>query len=267
MLEKTRIPDISSKYYAAIVDSCCALKVDTIRFTGGEPTLRLSAIVDFVDYASKHIKNLHVEIITNAHFAHTYDSCQYVLSEIPCLNTIIVSYDKFHAEFVPKENLENLVEYCKRNDVSVYGHACISDPSDILKIIEYGRELGISFNYQKALPLRSGGECYKYDCFDINVLAERCEQVSSFIYMPSYGITHCCSSLFCKGSESIRRLLAQQTINDYIQSSFYKLMNKYTFGDLCKMGEIEDAMLLPVHTHRCELCFIVISTVISRGML
>lgn len=172
-----------------------------------------------------------------------------------------------YAEFVPKKNLENIIKYCKRNDISVYGHSCISDASDVLKVFEYGRDLGISFNYQKALPLRIGGESYEYDCFDKRVFSERCGQMSSFIYMPSYGVTHCCSSLFCKASEDVRHLLARQTIDDYIQSSFYKLMDEHTFGNLCKMCEIEESMLLPVHTHRCELCFMAISTIISRGML
>lgn len=45
------------------------------------------------------------------------------------------------------------------------------------------------------------------------------------------------------------------------------MANKFIFCDFCKIDEIEEPMLLPVHTHRCELCFMVISNIISRGVL
>lgn len=255
--DSLNIPDLNSGEFGFIIDACKILKINTVRFTGGEPTILLPIISRFIQYAAKSLDNFYTELVTNAYFAVSEKACRRTLEKLSPLKRILLSYDKFHATSVPQSNVTTVINFCKRNNISISGQCAISEPYDILKLYEYENVFGIPFNYQKALPMKNGNKYYRYNCFEQEVLTKRCDQTLSFTYMPSYGITHCCSSLFCKGSEKVRSSIADFEISKFLELPLYKLLRKCTFGELLAHGNLGSDILTADCSHPCELCSVI----------
>jgi hypothetical protein len=255
--DSLNIPDLNSGEFGFIIDACKKLKINTIRFTGGEPTILLPIINKFIQSAAKSLDNFYTELVTNAYFAISEKACRRTLEKLGPLKRVLLSYDKFHARSVQQSNLTNIIDYCKMNTISISGQCAISEPSDILKLYEYENVFGIPFNYQKVLPMKNGNIYYPYHCFEQEVLVKRCDQILSFTYMPSYGITHCCSSLFCKGSEKVRHSIADFKVLKFLKLPLYELSRKYTFGELLAQVNLNSDMLTADCSHPCELCSVI----------
>ncbi len=89
-------------------------EISTIHFTGGEAFLYYDMLLILVELCNKIGKK--ATVITNAFWAKDeYTSCQklYQLKEAG-LYAIGVSYDQYHAEFVPAEYIRNVIRVAKK---------------------------------------------------------------------------------------------------------------------------------------------------------
>ncbi|HPM41372.1 MAG TPA: hypothetical protein PLY45_02940, partial [bacterium] len=104
---------------------------------------------------------------------------------------------------------------------------------------------------------------WPYKEFESEVLQTRCPQLSSFIYIPLYGFTHCCSSLFFRSPYELRKKLACPDIDLYLRTGFYRSMKRFSFGELSRMSGL-DMAFEPQDSFVCELCKKVVSGCISH---
>lgn len=89
-----------------------------VAITGGEPLLRYDEVIKIIKESSDAGKD--VTLITNGFWAKDIDITNKVLKElIYCgLKAITVSYDHFHAQFIPISAVKSLFSVLKNYDVS-----------------------------------------------------------------------------------------------------------------------------------------------------
>ncbi len=250
------IPDLSGRDYSHISKAIEVLGATTLRLTGGEPTLCIPEVCSFLKDINKFHPDTRVELVTNGLFASSSASAAELLSAIPNLCKVVFSYDRFHAERVTKKEIDNLINACDRLNVEVSGFASIAEPVDLCDVIDYEAAFGVRFKYQRVAPV--GGALrefigWPYKEFENEVLRAGCPQLSSFIYIPSYGFTHCCSSLFFRSPHEMRKKLADPDIGNYFKTNYYRLMTEFSFGELVQMSGRE-LSFQPQDSFACELC-------------
>lgn len=84
--------------------------IGVVVFTGGEPTLHMADL----EYGIRksHEMGLLTRVVTNAYWARSKDSASSMVSRLKeaGLDEINTSYDYYHAEFMPVENVYRFVE-------------------------------------------------------------------------------------------------------------------------------------------------------------
>lgn len=264
MCEHCGIPPLNEDEYGNVVDVCTSIEAESIQLTGGEPTLHPKIISGLLETVLIKFPKIAVELITNAHFGYSYDACHDVLGSIKNLRRVIVSYDRFHASYVGMARIKGVVEYCKRNDIEISGYAVVSTPDDLCRMLENEKLFGVQFNYQKTMPVGralANSEFFQCNKLDTQALSHKCPQSMSFVYFPTYGVTTCCSSLFFKAGELLRRSISNTNAMAYRNSKFYRYISNYTMGEIADMSS-NDGKCLEDYISVCELC----SHVVPRAL-
>ena len=93
--------------------------IDVISFTGGEPLL-------YWDNISKELNvgllnNIKLTISTNGFWARNEDSTKKMIEKLKSKNIkqIELSYDEYHAKFIPIENIYNIIDIAKIYNIVV----------------------------------------------------------------------------------------------------------------------------------------------------
>ena len=117
-------PDSTDRISENEIDSILGLIKDRddlrqVAITGGEPLLRYNEVIKIIKKSSEAGKD--VTLITNGFWAKDIDIANEVLMElINCgLKAITVSYDYFHAKYIPVSAVKNLFSALKKYDISV----------------------------------------------------------------------------------------------------------------------------------------------------
>ena len=84
--------------------------IDSVGFSGGEVFEEYEALVALTQYCHRY--DLPVGLVTNANWARTYDVAYRKLEPLVyCgLKTVCVSYDAYHAQFVPYRQVLHALE-------------------------------------------------------------------------------------------------------------------------------------------------------------
>ncbi len=246
-------PSVSDKEIALLVKTIHQYKVGSLLFVGGEPTL-------FVDAANKilsgltNLPDISVRLTTNGGFADSKEAALKVLGAFLKLNRVQLSYDKFHAKFLPPKNINNLYLACKSIGVGFHVVVTIGGPLDLLLLGEIKKQGKFKVVVQKVLPLGEAlknGIDYAYPSFDPAVLDKRCPNIGSLMYMPGQGFTVCCSSLVFNGRT---KGFLHKTAAAHLRSRFYKELSAFTFSELLKKRNIHIEKIEPKHSSMCNLC-------------
>lgn len=250
-------PDISDVDVQRVIAILKNTGIRRIQITGGEPTIDGHLIRKTFDRLNMALSDLSFEIVTNGYFASSLKKCRSIFDGLYNLKKVYISYDAFHARFVSVAKINTLVKYCHQRGVDINGFATIATPLDIVAISEYEKKFGIKFYYQKVMPI---GNAYKnntgyfYANLEKDVLRKKCPQISSLVYVPSYGVTHCCSSLLYKCSKAGRSKIINYDVEGHLESDFYKLMSNFNMKKLMKKAGIDVKLLTPSCSSICELC-------------
>lgn len=260
------IPVLSERDSEPIKNILLETNINTIQFTGGETTLVLDNILQLIQFLKPDISNLGIEIITNAHFAGSIQGCKTTLDAILGLKKVIASYDLFHADFIPIKNINNLIEYCRGRDILIEGYAAISSPEDFAEMLQCEANLGIKFFYQRVLPLGNAlknNVFYKYHSFEPETLEIKCPNPNSLIYVPSFGVTNCCSLLLLRNAH-VRKKITFPNIDSYLSSKYFDLINTSSMKDLLNKCNTATDDLPPIYSHCCEICYNTISKLLDN---
>lgn len=108
------------QFIDSFAEACVGSSV--VVFTGGECTLLGDDLLEAIAYANS--LGLFTRIVTNAWWAKSERDAETFLNELKScgLDEINISCDDFHAEYIPLENVRNLLELSKNNGLSNSRH-------------------------------------------------------------------------------------------------------------------------------------------------
>ncbi len=237
-------------------------KPKTIVFTGGEPTLFLEEINTIVSKTAGKRTRI-VKLITNGYFAKSVSEALCVLKAVPDLTSVVMSYDRFHAQFVPKECVINLSLACKSAGLGFGIMTAVSSPLDATFVARLGLK-GVKISVQKVLPIGKAehkGLEYLYPEFDRGVLNRKCPNLGGMIYNSGRGFTICCGSM---ASMPGAVYCSHRSVAEHRRSRFNKLLTRHTFGELLKMASVSETCLMPKHSAPCEICRLVVPKLFKK---
>lgn len=239
--EKTKIVSVIDKYSPR-----------SIRFVGGEPTLYL-ATINAILASARDLSASRVLITTNGHFASTTKAAIKVLRSFRKLDSVQLSYDKYHAEFLPFENVKNLYSACMELGLKFCVVYTISSPMDLIglkKLQSVGKfKILVSKVMRAGAATRNGIE-YAYPSFDKGVLRQRCALRKIVGYVCGRGFSLCCSNLMYETALPV----AHDSVNEHRRSRFYRLISTMTFGQLLKKAGLSSENLPSRFSMTCNLC-------------
>ena len=225
-------------------------------FTGGEPTLYTEEINEITS-SLKESSKTEIKIVTNGQFAKTADAAREVLGRFRALTGVAVSYDKFHAEFVPESSIRNLIQACGVMGLPFSIMCAIESPLD-LTILNGLKLSGTRISTQKVLPIakaKKNSLKYEYPEFDEKTLGKKCPNLGGIMYNCGSGFTICCGFLASGGDKSS---YVHRTIGGHLRSRFHQLISKHSFGQLLRLAGTSRDQLLPKHSDPCTICSLLV---------
>jgi hypothetical protein len=253
---------ISKDEIQLVVSEINKYSPDTILLTGGEPTLFIEEIQQIISGIDSSLSPK-LKLITNAHFAETTAAAVKVLRSIKGLAGVIVSYDKFHAEFVTGQNIINLLDACDALKIGA-GIACAIEAPMDLTFLNSIKRPGLAISVQQILPLGHAKEHsleYRYPFFDPGVLGKKCPNLGGMVYNCGSGFTVCCGPLASSPSKS---RYIHGTIAEHFQSEFYSIVSERTFGEMAELSGIKVSQFLPAHSSPCQICSLLVPKILNR---
>ncbi len=236
-----------------LLDAVESHGMKTLHFLGGEPTLYLDRTNAFLSKLGK-LNKFKVKITTNGHFAKTKSSAVTLLSSFKKLDSVQLSYDKFHKKFLPFSYIRNLHNACRSLNIGFGVVASVQSPMDML-LLNKLKDIGdFQIGMQKVLPVgraRSNRIFYQHPSFDRNVLSRRCPNKKVITCLPEKGFSICCSSLvFDTNIQNI----CHPTLKAHLDSEFYRMMRSLSFRGIIKKFGLNMAPFLPEDSAPCVLC-------------
>ena len=243
---------ISKSEIRSLVSAINRYKPRELVFTGGEPVLfakEINRILSSIDSPDR----ICITIVTNGYFASTPAAAVKTLKSFKALHNVQMSYDKYHAEFVPEGCVHNLREACRQLNFS-FGLVCaIQAPLDLIFLNKLNL-VGVPVTTQKILPIgraKDNALTYSYPAFDAHVLRKKCPNLGRLVYNCGCGFTTCCGFLASRPRNSS---YVHRTVTAHLRSRFYKLISSHTFGDLLRLAGLSKDGLSPAHSAPCTLC-------------
>lgn len=244
---------LSGEELTRIVNTIDRLKIRSLLFVGGEPTLYIRDINNILSRI-KDLNEIEVRVITNGHFAKTKKAAETVLSKLLRVTKVDLSYDKFHKEFLNENNIGFLYQACKDSGVEFGVLMAIQSPMD-LALVPRIRSFGdFPIGVQKVLPTGfalGGGVALTHPSFDSAVLGKKCESSGRVSYICGEGFSLCCSSLVLNGETDG---YVHPTLEEHMSSRFYKIMSTKSFRAILKLAGIPEGGLSPENSAPCNLC-------------
>lgn len=226
-----------------------------LSFTGGETTLYIDDINE-IAAAHPYPNKLNLGIVTNGGFASSVPAAKRVLASIGGLTQVQMSYDKFHAEFVPWSHIGTLYRACREMGVGFRVITTLQSPLDLGIVAEIGKEGDFKIGVQKVCGIGEAGKNrveFRHFAFDRKVLRKFCPNRTQIAYQCGRGFSICCANLIFNGKDPGKWCL-HKTPAAHMDSPFYKLMRSASFGRLVKDFGLDHGKLSPEHSSECALC-------------
>lgn len=244
----------------SIVSAINKYKIRKLHFIGGEPGLYLRDIGEIIKGIHDK-KSTSVVITTNGGFAKSIEKAASVLKKIPLLKKVQLSYDKFHARFLPLSGVANLHSAAMELGLDFGVLFSIQNPLDMTLIPELRKIGDFPIMMQKVLPQGSAAvnrvAYNNYMTFDKKVLKEKCPERNDMVYICGKGFTFCCSALVFNLKLNSAMF---KTPEKMLKSQLLKQLKGKSFGALMKDYHINPDTLLPLHSSVCNLCEHIFST-------
>lgn len=222
-----------------------------LHFVGGETTL----YVNEVNRILRDAGNVpDVRITTNGSFAKSKDEAVGLLSSFKRLNSVELSYDRFHKTFLPKENIKNLYDACRELGKNFGVLVSIESPMDLVLLADLNAVGNFPKTVQYVVPFgeaKKNSLQWKHNFSSAALLEKSCPTREKLIYLCQQGFSVCCSALTLSTKS---RRFAGETPEKFFSGEFYKLVSTRTMGeikeDLGIRGEIPADRLVSV----CTVC-------------
>jgi len=247
-----RSQGLSAVEKLSIISAIDRYNPGTLLFVGGETTLYLETVNEILS-AARDLSGSKIKVTTNGHFARTVPSAVRMLRSFKKLDSIQLSYDRFHAEFLPFRNVKNLYLACKKLGMKFCVINTITSPLELVGLKKFWPIGKFKVLVNKVMCLgeaaRNGIE-YAYPSFDSGVLNRSCPARNNLTYVCGRGFSACCSSLAFETSLPV----AHASIAQHRRSRFYRLISGMTLGRLMRKSGLPANCLPPQFSAECHLC-------------
>jgi len=123
-----------------------------INFVGGEPFLKFNDLKRYIEKSGQ--VGLIPGVTTNGFWAESEEKAISILEKLPALKKILVSTDLYHLEFIPLENIDHLINACRklRRFVAVNAVCANRNEEEELRklFIDFPKQIFI--NYSPMMP-------------------------------------------------------------------------------------------------------------------
>lgn len=244
---------LSSVEIELLISSIKDYKVEKILFVGGETTLYISEI-------NKILHGLvpsalpKVTITTNGYFAKSKVEAKKIFKSILKLDSVQLSYDKYHCKFLPFEYVQNIKTACEDLGIEFGVIASICDPMDLVMLKKLWGLGEVPVGISKVIPLgnaKKNNLAMRYPIFDKKILLEKCPGRDKLMYLCGRGFSTCCSLLVKRKGGDV---LVGRTISEYLKNPFFLLISKRTFLNLAKKFKVSVDNIPAESSSLCVLC-------------
>lgn len=247
-----RSEGLSSDEKRKVISTINSCNPRSILFVGGETVLYLDTVNEILS-AMPRLSGSRIKVTTNGYFARTVPAATAVLRSFRKVDEVQLSYDRFHAEFLPIENIRNLYLACKALGKKFAVIYTVDSPMEVvgLKKLWGMGEFKVFVNKAVAVgeAARNGIE-YPFPSFNRNVLRRACPARHKMVYVCGRGFSSCCSNLTFETALPT----THDTVLKHKKSRLHRLISTYTLGQLLKMSGLPDRDLPPRFSHECVLC-------------
>lgn len=231
--------------------------IDVISFTGGEPLL-------YWDNISKELNvgllnNIKLTISTNGFWARNEDSTKKMMEKLKSKNIkqIELSYDEYHAKFIPIENIYNIIDIAKIYNIVVKIIMSVSNELSYLvlysKLLKYICAENIII--QKVAKFGNANNNAISSFQDIKqCIGVRCEQIMNPCVTYTGDVFACCGPCVVSGTNNILYISnlnnerLDSIINKMLRDSKLRAIHKYGPSVLLKKDYIKKCSSL------CDIC-------------
>lgn len=228
-------------------------RLERLLFVGGETTLYVPEINQVLS-GLKTLPKINVTITTNGYFAKTSAAAKKMMASFMKLDSVQLSYDKFHCKFLPFKCVRNLRNACKSLGIDFSVLTAIQDPMDLVLLKKLWKLDGVKVGISKVLPIGNAQKNkigMRYPFFDKTVLLEKCPGLKSIIYLCGKGFTSCCSVLT---RDNKAGALFGGTVDEFFKKPFYRMMTVSSFSDLADKFKVSVDNPGPEYSSHCVLC-------------
>ncbi|MCL2718858.1 MAG: radical SAM protein [Lachnospiraceae bacterium] len=239
--------------------------IKRVSFLGGEPFLCFNELINYIKFANS--LGLLTTIVTNGYWAQTEEKVDSILRELAGLDSMIVSSDKYHLEFVDKKIVDNLINGCIKNniDASINITAANKNEGEEIKSLymnSYSKSVFINISPMFFYGAAKNLEIEKFNYFyQPQLLKDYCEIRSHTIDCEGK-IYACCAAVLGNltnflylgdlAVESYETIIERRDksllfhfYDNYGPSGLAKIISESPFKDnFCEMS----------FSHGCELC-------------
>lgn len=224
-----------------------------LHFVGGETTLYVRD-VNRILQEIPNLSKVQVRITTNGAFAKTQSEANHMLQSFKRLDSVELSYDRFHKVFLPKENIGHLYNACKKSGKNFGVLISIESPMDLVLLADLNPLGAFPKKVQYVVPFgaaKKNSLQWRHKFSSALLLKKKCPTRDNLIYLCQQGFSVCCSALTLSSKS---RHFACETPEMFLSSEFYRLISTRTMGqikeDLGVRGKIPEDRLVSV----CAVC-------------
>lgn len=240
----------------------CGIK--GVHFVGGEPFVVRKNLNSFVKKLGE--LGMYASVVTNGLWARTVEEGIKVLQEIPDLDILIISSDKYHLEYIDAQIVKNAIEAGLSTGKFVIVNVTYVESNEVKVINEIYKEYRNKIVMQtvKAMPF-NGADSEK---ISRALLFQKPSKVPAFCgignyFIDCYGkISACCqasssrnTNYLCLGYLKEEKL--SEMVDRFKASDIYKFFNKRGPRGLIEIfskSRFSDGLIEKQYTSACELC-------------
>ena len=242
----------------SIVDQAIAnVNIRTVGFSGGEAMLRKRVIIQALERL--HANNMTASITTNCFWGRKPAIADRLVNELKCkgLSILTISYDYFHAQFIPVSCISNVLEACRRHHLQARINIAVTHSHDAAHVVQQLGDsvLGVPISIFPIQPVGRGASVPDDDIIRVeNEPANmRCPGFEPTFHFDGR-IYPCCS---------IRNSSVEESIAYITHNAFFALIRQEGFGWIYKKGQ--ELGFFPTRNQSfvdvCELCHMVTTNV------
>lgn len=250
---KQKPSKLNSEEIQRVISEINKHNLKSLLFVGGEPTLYIGDVNRIIS-GIRNLDDTKIKITTNGHFAKGISAAKKTLSSFFCLNSVQLSYDAFHAKFLPFSNVLDLYHACKELGLRFSVILTIKSPLDTAIVKKLWKAGEFPIGIQKVLPIGQANRNkidYLYHSFDRKVLSKFCPSRGKIKYLCGQGFSVCCSLLVYNNT---MQGIIHPSIAEHQRSSFYRLITSCSFSKLAKRFGVSTKGLSPNCSSQCILC-------------